>query len=66
MSFVPICNLNGNTRFRKNLNINIPRFYKSFGLKSSLNTAIILCKYLKIIINLIKNNYHMCYYLLEP
>jgi len=41
---VPICNLKLNTigRFRKNVNINIPRCYKSFGLKSSLNTAILL------------------------
>jgi len=31
---IQICNHNVNTRFRKNVNINIPRCYKSFGLKS--------------------------------
>jgi len=62
---VPICNHNISTRFRKNVNVNIPRLYKSFGLKSSLNTTIILCENLKININPFKNFYHFKYSILK-
>jgi hypothetical protein len=44
-----------NTRFKKNVNINNHRCYKSFGFKSTLNTAISLCKDLKININIFNN-----------
>lgn len=63
-NFVPICNHNVNTRFKKNININIPRCYKSFGLKSTLNTAITLCKDLKININIFNNCNHFKYTIL--
>lgn len=55
-NIVPICNHNANTRFRKNVIINMPRCHKYFDFISSLNTATILCKDLKININLFKND----------
>jgi len=41
-SVVPICKILI-LDLGKNIKLNVSRCYKSFGLKSSLNTAIIIC-----------------------
>lgn len=47
-----LCNHNLNTGYKKNMDLTFSKFYKSFSLKISFNTVIMLCIDLKININL--------------
>lgn len=63
--YLPPCNHDYNTRFRKNINVTIPKCNKQFGYKSCLNRALSLYNRMSININNFSNYKHFKSYIMS-